>query len=474
MSSTEERVESAVSTFFRSLEDPFGAPIVVALSGGCDSSALTIALTTVHSAHRQILCAHFDHGLRSEDERERERTAVTELARRLDVPLVTAGAARGEIVSLAKGRGSGIEDAARAARYRFLSKTAREYGARFIATGHHHDDLIEGIVMQFLLGGGPSAVAGMPSVRTILPGLDVIRPFLGVRRSDLDRYCAEHGVTVINDSSNSDTRISRNAVRARLIPEMRAFFPGFEAAIQQSASRLSELQEFIETESRERISWEETPHGVRTERTVFFATPRPVREAAMYVAARDVARGPKRRLPRRFLRTVPDQDPGGDRVVTRSAGVVVRTAGPWLFWERDIASTQENGYLFSVASGVSFSVVTENGSIWGNAGASQENVAYRIPIVPPARSIIVRSRRPGDTVRTCGGSKPMKKVLAELGIPDFARDIVPILEDSSGIFAVLGVPFGFRDVFSREFSLRGSRQDGCEIFLSVNGVLRER
>ncbi|TVR54998.1 MAG: tRNA lysidine(34) synthetase TilS [Spirochaetaceae bacterium] len=474
MSSTEERVESAVSTFFRSLEDPFGAPIVVALSGGCDSSALAIALTTVHRARSQILCAHFDHGLRSEDERERERTVVLELGRRLNVPLVTAGAARGEIVSSAKGRGSGIEDAARAARYRFLSGTAREYGARFIATGHHHDDLIEGIVMQFLLGGGPSAVAGMPSVRTIQPGLDVIRPFLGVRRSDLSRYCAEHGVTVINDSSNSDTRIARNAVRARVIPEMRAFFPGFEAAIQQSASRLGELQDFIETEARERITWEKTSRGVRTERIGFFGTPRPIREAAMYLVARDVARGPKRRISRRFLRTIPEHDPGGDRVVTRSAGVVVRTAGSWLFWERDIASTQENGYLFSVASGVSFSVLTEIGSVWGKAGDNREGVAYRIQVVPSTQSIIIRSRRPGDTVRTCGGSKPMKKVLAELGIPEFARDIVPILEDSSGIFAVLGAPFGFRDVFSREFSLRGSRQDGCEIFLSVNGVLGER
>src|SRR3990167_2918522 len=127
-----ERVDS----FFRR-EAPLatGEGLLVAFSGGPDSTALLVTLAErLPGRGVRLSAAHLDHGL-DEGAGERARAAAA-LADRLAVPFV---AARREVRS-AKRRGEGIEAAARRVRYDFLEEERRRLGARYLATAHHRED----------------------------------------------------------------------------------------------------------------------------------------------------------------------------------------------------------------------------------------------------------------------------------------------------------------------------------------------
>lgn len=178
-----------------------GGPLVVAVSGGIDSTALLIALRELGAI--DLVAAHVNHHLRGA-ESDADEAFVRDLCARLGVPLRIADGT----LDPAAVRHRGVEAAARQVRYARL----RQIGAPHIATAHQKNDQAETILMRLMTGGGIAALRGIHPVRDD----GVIRPLLEVPHQEIERFLAERGVVARLDRSNEDPRFVRNRIRALL------------------------------------------------------------------------------------------------------------------------------------------------------------------------------------------------------------------------------------------------------------------
>ena len=184
--------------------------VVVALSGGSDSVALAHLLRALDLAGelRVVGLAHFNHQLRpaaSGDER-----FCADVAAALERPLLVD---REDVRDLARRERRSIEDTARRARHRFLSRARGHFDADVTALGHTRDDQAETFLLRLLRGAGARGLAAMHPRRGAL-----IRPLLDCRRATLQEYLVSRHVEYIHDESNEDLSIPRNRVRAELLP----------------------------------------------------------------------------------------------------------------------------------------------------------------------------------------------------------------------------------------------------------------
>ena len=217
---------------------PSGSRVVVAVSGGPDSTALFHILASLRRVLGcSLLCAHVDHGLRP-DEAEAEAARVRELAASLAAPFFLF-----RVDTLAHGQqhGLSIEEAARDLRYACLRDCAREQGADLIAVGHTADDQAEEVLLRLLRGSGRMGIGGMA-----LKNRDIIRPLLQTDKQQLLAYLDRHGLSFCEDSSNADTRFLRNRIRHQLLPLLEADFdPGIRRALCKSAENLQEDEDYL-------------------------------------------------------------------------------------------------------------------------------------------------------------------------------------------------------------------------------------
>jgi tRNA(Ile)-lysidine synthase len=189
--------------------------VLAAVSGGADSVALLRAMAALKSGGLGRLCvAHFNHKLR--DEADDDQRFVVSLCKQLGLSCETGSC---DVAQLAADRGEGIEPAARRARYDFLKETAGRLGARFVLTAHTADDQAETILHRIVRGTGISGLAGMSRSRR-LGHATLLRPFLSVRRCELEEYLHDIGQPFREDSSNADRRFTRNRIRHGLLPLM--------------------------------------------------------------------------------------------------------------------------------------------------------------------------------------------------------------------------------------------------------------
>ena len=159
------------------------AKIVVAVSGGADSTALLLALdelTKLGKLNLAICVAHLDHGLRRGSRKDAKW--VTELAKNLGYGFVTG---RAKIEERARANSENLEQAARHARYDFLQRTAKKHGAKFVLTAHTMDDQAETVLMRLMRGSAGAGLSGMEAIRPITKGssIQLVRPLLWARRS---------------------------------------------------------------------------------------------------------------------------------------------------------------------------------------------------------------------------------------------------------------------------------------------------
>jgi tRNA(Ile)-lysidine synthase len=188
---------------------------LVGVSGGRDSVALLHSL--IDSGFRRLIVCHLDHQLRG-----RASTADAQFVKRLAANLKAEfELGRTNVAELARRTRRSIETAGRMARHQLFARVARRRRCRTIFLGHHADDLVETFLINLFRGTGPAGFGGIrPIAWQRVDGLEleVIRPLLGIWRSEIDDYVRARRLDFRDDESNETLDALRNRVRRRIIP----------------------------------------------------------------------------------------------------------------------------------------------------------------------------------------------------------------------------------------------------------------
>jgi tRNA(Ile)-lysidine synthase len=179
--------------------------VLLAVSGGADSTAL-LMLTAEWAKGRtsKLSAATVDHGLRAESKKEAKE--IARLAKSL-------GVTHRVLAWDSKKPKTGIEEAARNARYELLQTYAQKIGATHLVTAHTQDDQAETVLMRLAAGSGPAGLAGMRGAKK-RGSLIHVRPLLGTSKARLIATLNEHGLEWNEDVMNADARFARPRLRA--------------------------------------------------------------------------------------------------------------------------------------------------------------------------------------------------------------------------------------------------------------------
>jgi tRNA(Ile)-lysidine synthase len=214
-------------------------PLAVALSGGADSVALLQACSERWPG--QVVALHVNHGLqKAASDFEAHCRA---LCHQLNVPLLV------QKVDASNHPGQSPEDAARLARYKaFRALALVKYAhkaIKSIAIAQHADDQIETLLLALSRGAGLAGLSAMPAYWQ-RDGLHYHRPFLQVAGADIRIWLAGRGVAFVEDPTNLDEQFTRNRIRARVMPTLRAAFPQFLDTFARSASHAAQAQQVLD------------------------------------------------------------------------------------------------------------------------------------------------------------------------------------------------------------------------------------
>ena len=261
-----------------------GSRLLIALSGGSDSVALTLILRELAGNGGFSLAglAHVNHRLRPTANRDEEFCRA--LAARLELPIVVSQI---DVADYARTEHLSIEEAARRARYAFLHRAAADLGADRIAVGHTRDDQAETFLLKLIRGAGLTGLGGIYPRRGAL-----IRPLLDVSRPDLREYLAARGESWMEDETNADLTNPRNRIRHRVIPELDASYGGVViGSIARAAGLAREDGAWLDSLADRRYGElaSADSEGVTFSAVELSAEPEPVRRRILLKALREVA-----------------------------------------------------------------------------------------------------------------------------------------------------------------------------------------
>lgn len=219
--------------------------VMLGVSGGPDSICLLYLFWQLSKEYKlKIVCAHFNHSLRKEADREEE--FVKKVCQDLGIKFISE---KRDVKHLFKG--DSLEQTARNLRFDFFLRCSKQVKIKKIALAHHKDDLVETMLMRIIRG------TGLKGLRGFLPkskfrSLEVIRPMISVSKEDILRWLKERKIAYCIDESNFEDKFFRNRIRLHLMPVLRQLNPNITDNLYNLARHLALDYDFIYTYSYEK------------------------------------------------------------------------------------------------------------------------------------------------------------------------------------------------------------------------------
>lgn len=400
-----------------------GERVVVGLSGGADSVALTHVLVSLGYDVRAV---HINHMIRGEQADEDE-SFVRTLCRQLGIELTVEHI---DVPLRASQLGIGLEMCGRICRYECFDRAAQ--GDK-IATAHTLSDNAETVLMNLTRGCSLSGLRGIPPIRG-----NIIRPLINSTRADIERYCEENRLSFVTDSTNSDIVYTRNRVRLRVIPELCAVNPSFAQAVGRMSRSAAVDEQYLSACAQQAL--DDCAGSVRAMAQLPESILRRVLMLECSRAGVDEPDYP-------HLLALADAVRTGSGCVQLSGGIDARIGTDKLTFAK---AHTERCAGWSVPFSIGETILPDGRTmstriVRRSEIQSQENInnvltkqaldydtILSMNFLPD--SAVVRTRREGDRFKPIGRpTKKLKKLLSEAKIPLGERDALTIIESDGDI-----------------------------------------
>lgn len=433
---------------------PANAPILVALSGGADSTLLLHLLAgRAKECGSRLYAVHVHHGIRG-GEADRDLDFCRQVCRALHVPLF---AIKVNVPALAKTRGQSTELAAREARYRHFARLMKRHDIHYLATAHHADDNLETLLFRLCRGTGTQGLRGIPAI-SVLSGTDpkeellVFRPLLHLTKREILDACRDMQLAFVTDSTNTCDDYARNRIRSHVIPALETLF----AHPQHAAARLSRAatEDCEALETMAAALFEEHAKSGKISTELLRSLPTALAKRLIVLLFDGYA---KRHRPHRalmpeavhieaVLAQVRSNRPGSISLPGNLAAHVDHDG--LCITEDKLPAAQP--YLVPLCQGFCEIEGADIG-VWAQFPINTETVTrfdtnvYNLYTEVRVRFDTIRGvifLRPvgiGDTVLSGGMHKKIRKLYGQSGTPLALRPRLPLLTDADGVLAVPGI-----------------------------------
>ncbi len=426
------------------------ATLVVACSGGPDSTALLHALHALRSSlDLKLHVAHLNHDFRGQ-EAEDDAAFVGNVAEKLGLDSTVDEA---DPIAYQRERGiSSFEEAAREVRYRFLTNLALSIDADAIALGHTADDQAETILMHIIRGTGLPGLRGM---QELTPWSDIprgrtstlFRPLLKATREETRAYCLDLNIPFREDSTNRCLRFTRNRIRLQLLPVLREYNPQVSQALVRIGRAAAASSEFLDEQLD--AHWPEITLINResvTLKTSYLRKLHPTLRAMALRRAFAQASGSIRRLSESHVRSMLAlaQAPAG-KTVHLPGGLAMQSTNDWLNigpLENSATPVETPDYEYKLrvpgTTSIPGWIITAETVLSTIDPRTLAPTAALFDAGEMGNSLVVRNRRPGDYFQPLGmsGRKKLKDLFIDLKIPRELRTSTPLLASEKGILWV--------------------------------------
>lgn len=218
--------------------------VVVGVSGGADSMALLHVLKEIKKeCDIYIICAHVNHNVRAES--EGEKTAVEKYCDNNEIYF--------ESMKIEEYGDDNFHNEARTKRYAFFASIVKKYGAKYLFTAHHADDLIETILMRIARGSTLKGYAGFMKVIE-MGDYKIVRPLMDVVKSEILEYDTKNNVKFSEDASNKKDKYTRNRYRKYVLPFLKSEDPNIHEKFLKFSQTLLDCNEYIEKQAAQVIN----------------------------------------------------------------------------------------------------------------------------------------------------------------------------------------------------------------------------
>ncbi|MCM1431409.1 MAG: tRNA lysidine(34) synthetase TilS [Muribaculaceae bacterium] len=434
-----------------------GASLLVGLSGGADSVCLCLVLQELAaSMGYTVRAVHVEHGIRGE-ESLRDEAFVRAFCGEQGIALTVRHVC---VPEYARAHRLGTEEAARILRYGIFAELAGA-GCR-VALAHHMEDNAETMLMALARGSGLDGLCAMPPVRRD-GEICYIRPFLCVSRGEIEAFLEERGQKYCVDSTNGETKYTRNYVRSKILPEFAQVNPRAVAHMNQTASRLMELREYMEQETEAvygQIVRAQAGGGIRLSAGELEKLPRALQGRVIYRALGEAA-GAGRDLAAVHVEAVlallkrqsgrQIKLPGNLLAYREYGDVVVSPAADGRKLSEIIVTPEQIAALAAGGGTLALPAGEEGGTLTLTAfpyGGKSEEISTKMytkwfdcDMIKDGFSI--RGRREGDFFRLgTGHRKKLSDYFVDEKIPAGQRDLVPLLAAGPEVLWLIGWRMG--------------------------------
>ena len=441
-------VQKTVATRFPQLR---GKRVLVAASGGADSTALALALQDLGCG---IALAHVHHGIRGKAA-DADARFVAALAKKLGAPFYLG---KYDVPAAAKKTGESLEMAARRVRRDFLVATAKREKIRFIATGHTADDQAETVLLRIARGTSITGLAGIPYISK-QDGATFVRPLRDATRMQIVAFLKARKQPWREDKTNATDFALRNRVRHEILPLLeKRLNPGVRQALLRLADIAAAEDEVMSALAKKTKPTAKTPLALRRRRALegLRAAGVPPEKRVFHTVENFFPQRGKKAQSFYVLRKNPAKDPHG--------------LAPWVnefaFASRKSSKTRSptpqggggprtptspqggGGPKLEIRKGVGFSRRADEVCLSAAAVAG--------------RDLVFRSWRAGDRMKPLGmsGSKKLSDVFTDLKVPRAERNARVVVECGGEIVALAGWRV------SRDFAVEGPRAPSIRIRFS--------